>query len=332
MSVEITEATAYTTRFTVNSLSEQLAAELSSDANASGASVPAKKKDVVRRCAARMWDGYDWRFRRRRFTLTAWPTQTGTCTGAAFDGTSTALTANTGTFYETMVNHSIVITGVGTFTISAYTSSTVVTVTGNASDASASVWSVTADGTYYVPSWVAKLDQRWLVERNHDGSSGCRITEDVQVFQRMANMTDQDASENTREPVCIVIVRDPDLTTFEWYAMATPPPDEVYQYDIWAITRNPYDTNSLSDTSVLPWPESFDQAWEHYARWMMNLSFGNRDDVEKLKKVYEDALDQQKKDNDETLTTPNESIDQDPNGDYGCLMSQQADPSLRTIR
>ena len=76
-----------------------------------------------------------------------------TVSGGAYSGGVTVLTATGGTpFYETMIGKSIVVTTVGTFTISAYTSSTVITVTGDASAASADTFSIAADGIYRLPS------------------------------------------------------------------------------------------------------------------------------------------------------------------------------------
>ena len=322
MSMEVTNATTYTTRWTVNSLAAQLVAEMCSDANAADAPVPAKKLAVVRRCGARLWDGHDWRFRRRQFTLDVWPDQSGTCTGV-YDGTNTTITAATGTFYESMVNHSLVVTGTGagTFEIVAWTSATVITVSGNCA-ASASAWSVTANGTYQLPSWVAKIDQRSLVERTHEGDQGIRITEDVQQYQRVANQVDQDDTGESREPEILCIVRNTSATTFQWCAKVQPETDDVYRYDIWAIVRNPFETDSLADATAIPWPESLDTVWEHFSRWMMNLSFGTREDAPALKKVYDSELQKQKDENDETLTTPNELLDTDPYGDFAALRSQ----------
>lgn len=76
-----------------------------------------------------------------------------TVTGGAFAGGVTTLTAAGGTpFYPTMIGHSIVVTGIGTFSITAYTSSTVITVSGDASSAAADTFSITGDGVYRLPS------------------------------------------------------------------------------------------------------------------------------------------------------------------------------------
>lgn len=73
-----------------------------------------------------------------------------TVTGVKDNGTTT-VTASEAAFYPTMIGRSIVITGVGTFTITAYTSSTVIVVSGDASAAAADTFSITAGGLFRLP-------------------------------------------------------------------------------------------------------------------------------------------------------------------------------------
>ena len=75
-----------------------------------------------------------------------------TVTGGAYADGVTTITASEALFFETMVGKSIVITTVGTFTVSAYTSSTVIVVTGDASLAVADTFSIASDGTFRLPS------------------------------------------------------------------------------------------------------------------------------------------------------------------------------------
>jgi len=71
-----------------------------------------------------------------------------TVTGEA-DGT---VTATGGTpFFASLVGRSIVITGDATYTISGYTSSTVITVSTDASSASGATFSITTEGLYGLP-------------------------------------------------------------------------------------------------------------------------------------------------------------------------------------
>ena len=99
-----------------------------------------------------------WRWQRPKIAVDVWPTvaeaATLTISGGTHDVSNdeTTLTASAATFYESMEGKSIVIDGVGTFTMKTYTSTTVMVVEGDASAASADVFSITADGDYTMPS------------------------------------------------------------------------------------------------------------------------------------------------------------------------------------
>lgn len=99
----------------------------------------------------------DWQWRRPVISLVLWASleeTTGvTVTGGVYDAGNdqTTITANTSVFYPSMELHDLVIDGVGTFEIASYTSATVVVVTGDASTASADLYSITADGNYTLP-------------------------------------------------------------------------------------------------------------------------------------------------------------------------------------
>lgn len=74
-----------------------------------------------------------------------------TVSGSYADPTTT-LTASGGTpFLPAMVGREIVITGVGTYTISGYTSSTVIGLTGDASAASGATFSIDSGGKFRLP-------------------------------------------------------------------------------------------------------------------------------------------------------------------------------------
>lgn len=96
-----------------------------------------------------------WRWRRPTASVILWPSvavdATVTVTGGAFAGGVTTITATAASFYPSMERKTITITSVGDFTISSYTSSTVIVVTGDASSASADTFSITADGNYTLP-------------------------------------------------------------------------------------------------------------------------------------------------------------------------------------
>lgn len=55
--------------WSVNGLAEQIRGEINMDADAAGGSVPARLSNVIRECGAKLWNGIDWRFRRKQGTL-----------------------------------------------------------------------------------------------------------------------------------------------------------------------------------------------------------------------------------------------------------------------
>lgn len=104
--------------------------------------------------------GYAWKWLRPRHTLALWSSlavdEDVTVTGVHNAG-ATTLTATEAKFYPAMVGHSITITDVGTFTITAYTSATVVVVSGDAT-AAAKTFAITATGNYRLPDDYAGID------------------------------------------------------------------------------------------------------------------------------------------------------------------------------
>jgi len=81
-------------------------------------------------------------------TLTLWPTVTGTMTVV-----TTTITAAAAAFYPSMVGHTLTAdTSENTYTISGYTSSTVITVTASAAADTGDTFTITATGTYRLPS------------------------------------------------------------------------------------------------------------------------------------------------------------------------------------
>ena len=67
------------------------------------------------------------------------------------DTSGTTVTASEASFYDTMVGKSIVITTVGTYTISSVTSSTVLVLTSTAGTNSDKTFSIASDGTFRLP-------------------------------------------------------------------------------------------------------------------------------------------------------------------------------------
>jgi hypothetical protein len=96
------------------------------------------------------FNGHEWTFLKPVDTITLWPSisvdSTVTVTGVHAAGTTT-VTASEAKFYASMIGKSIGITDIGTFTITGYTSSTVISVSGDATCAG-KTFSLAADGTY----------------------------------------------------------------------------------------------------------------------------------------------------------------------------------------
>lgn len=104
---------------------------------------------------ARTGRAYFWSFLQPLGTISIWETATGAASGAPSkdNGTST-VTSAAAMFDEGMIGHNVEFTATeNEYEITAYTSSTVVTVSGDASgEADADVITVTADGIYPLPT------------------------------------------------------------------------------------------------------------------------------------------------------------------------------------
>ncbi len=110
-----------------------------------------------------------WSFLRPVTTLVAWSAVAATAgVTVSTSGASATITSNTAVFYPTMIGKSIVITGSGTYTIIAYTSSTVVTISSTIT-LSASTFSIDADGDYRLPDDFAGLDSVMTLTTNDVG-------------------------------------------------------------------------------------------------------------------------------------------------------------------
>ncbi len=106
---------------------------------------------------------HSWTFLKPVTTIVAWSdiaavAGTTVSQSTPASGGVTILTAEQASFYPTMIGKSIVIDatdpadeGVGTFVISGYTSSTVITVTGDADAASTDTFAIASNGDYQLP-------------------------------------------------------------------------------------------------------------------------------------------------------------------------------------
>jgi hypothetical protein len=90
---------------------------------------------------------HDWPFKRPRVNFTLWTTATGT----AAAGLTTTVTATTAKFFPSMIGHSIVFTAGSTYTITGYTSPTVITVNTTAAADSSKAFTITPTGMFRLP-------------------------------------------------------------------------------------------------------------------------------------------------------------------------------------
>ena len=101
---------------------------------------------------------YAWSFLEPQATLVLWTSisaGTTTVSGTVSSG-STVLTATAASFHASMIGHNITITDIGTFTITAYTSATVITVSGDATCTTKS-FAIASDSRYTLPDDFAHL-------------------------------------------------------------------------------------------------------------------------------------------------------------------------------
>lgn len=91
---------------------------------------------------------YQWRFLRPTASIIVWPDIAVSAATVTVTGTNTA-TASTAKFHPSMVGKVIDLTGAADFTISGYTSTTV--VTGSGTNAGPVTFTIAADGSYRLP-------------------------------------------------------------------------------------------------------------------------------------------------------------------------------------
>lgn len=119
---------------------------------------------------------WDWKFKKVVSTFNIWAdvaVDDDVTVTAVYDAaTYSVVTATEATFYDSMVGESIVITGVGTFVIYSYTSSTVITVVGDAT-AAAATFSIASGGTFALPDDYGGFEGTWTFE---EGESEFPIT------------------------------------------------------------------------------------------------------------------------------------------------------------
>jgi hypothetical protein len=158
-------------------------------------------KAIVNEGYKRFKLAHDWGFLTIRTTLTGWVTNTETAVGApSYSAPSSTVTVDTAMFYPSMVGQVLTFgTSETTWTIDGYTSSTVVTVTGDASgEAAAQEITVTATGFQRLPDDFSgqMIDEKMyfspdaqgeaIIERPVQGAAGFNYAICVELWIRVS--------------------------------------------------------------------------------------------------------------------------------------------------
>ncbi len=192
--------------------------------------------------------GYRWSFLEPTATLDVWASivvGTDTVTGGAYASGSTPITASAASFYPSMIGAEIVITGVDTFTIDGYTSSTVISVTGDASTASADTFSIATTGLYRLPDDFVCMIGSFSYPRN----SSTLATDIPLVSEAIVRDLHQNVSATGRiTNIATRPVKSTGASGQRWETYVYPIPDTLYSL--------PYKYSMMPDamTSSIPYP------------------------------------------------------------------------------
>ncbi len=74
-------------------------------------------------------------------------------------------------------------------------------------------------------------------------------------------------------------------------------------------------SGAIADSSYPDWPRTFDEGWEFAARWRILRDYRRNDDWTGEKKMFDEWMTRQLQENDETITLPGEPIE-DAMGDF----------------
>jgi hypothetical protein len=202
-----------------------------------------------------------WRWTRPTASVTIWGTVATdsdnlVASGGYTPGTNkTELNASSDSFYESMEEKTITLTGVGSFTITDYVSAQQIRVSGDATGASFGVtWSITADGNYTLPRTFSGMytgDITYTADTNQGVSLDW--TDEAVIRQWRENVTDE-----TGDPFWAAIRPMTSGTPRRrWELMVYPMPDEVMTVEFPFLLH----FDSLVDLDeVHPAPFSHDEA------------------------------------------------------------------------
>lgn len=189
----------------------------------------------------------------------------------------------------------------------------------------ATLTTVVGDSDYDPQTDFHEMSQRWLNESSSSAScTGILFTADPIVYQLEY---DRNPDRDNGVPR-VAFVSQKSGSSHDWEILIEPPANAVYTYRYWYSRLDPWAASDLSDDSVPVWPLSFSKGWHLNATWMAEKAFDKSDKWEKSKKIFDDWLLDQKRENDETISTSKlEPI----TGDYEDLGARYSIAALPTI-
>jgi hypothetical protein len=125
---------------------------------------------------------HEWQFLKPTTSLVAWPEVTGTMVGVPVFVTVSTTTASTASFYPTMIGKAFVFDTSGTsYVIAGYTSSTIITLTGDASgELSGDTFTIASNGDYRLPDDFGGLEGKLTYEPN-EGYYPITVTSEMAI-------------------------------------------------------------------------------------------------------------------------------------------------------
>lgn len=192
---------------------------------------------------------------------------------------------------------------------------------------------VAGTATAVLPDDYGEMAQRWLRQTGGYWSNGLCFVEDVARWQKHCDTFDITDSDERAKPRIAAIVRDTtDTDAFSWRIILAPTPDDVYTYNYWYLTVDPWTKGRLSgtafDNTAAPlMPATFYEGWHLYAlaRVQRVIEKPESNAWRETWAHYREWFVRQQTENDETMTTPGDPI-VDGYQDWGHTASAEAMP------
>lgn len=160
-----------------------------------------------------------------------------------------------------------------------------------------------------LPSDFYELWQRWLRDPQTEANRIITFTEDPSRFQGFADRYDTTDSSDDSEPRLAVICQDTSQSSFTWYALLSPVPDDVYTYPFWYLTKDPWLTGDTADDAVPQWPQPFDDGWYMRAKYKLQSIHRGDDSWRELRGGFYKWINEMKSENDETISDAMERVE-----------------------